>query len=75
MIFNNAQAMVSEIGEIHITHKEKDPNSKWELVKQAEEYGLLLKESSDFSKEDYHGYVNRRGALPKVGGTSFLGEC
>jgi 25S rRNA (uracil2634-N3)-methyltransferase len=75
MFFKNARTMVSEIGEIHVTHKEKDPYNKWELVKQAEECGLLLKESVHFTKEDYPGYINRRGAPPKAGGTFVLGEC
>lgn len=75
MFFKNAKTMVSEIGEIHVTHKEGDPYNKWELVKQAEECGLLLKESVNFRIEHYPGYVNRRGAPPKAGETFFLGEC
>jgi len=75
MFFKNAQTMVSEIGEIHVSHKVGDSYNKWELVKQAEECGLHLKESVNFSKEDYPGYVNRRGAPPKAGGTFSLGEC
>lgn len=75
MFFKNAKTMVSEIGEIHVTHQERDPYNKWELVKQAEECGLLLKEAVNFRIEDYPGYVNRRGAPPKAGETFLLGEC
>lgn len=67
--------MVREIGEIHVSHKVGDLYSKWELVKQAEKCVLHLKESINFSKEDYPGYVNGRGASPKASGTLSLGEC
>ena len=75
MFFKNARTIVSEIGEIHVAHKEKDPYNKWELVKQAEDCGLLLKESIHFTKQDYPDYMNRRGAPPRDGGTFNLGEC
>jgi hypothetical protein len=34
-----------------------------------------LKESVHFTKEDYPGYINRRGAPPNAGETFFLGVC
>lgn len=33
------------MGEIHITHKEKRPYEKWNLVEQGQKCGLVLKES------------------------------
>ena len=75
MFFKNAKTILRETGEIHVTHKAYGPYKRWELVKQAEECGLLLKESVHFTKEDYPGYINRRGAPPRAGDTFFLGEC
>lgn len=75
MLFENAKTLLSEFGEIHVTVKEKGASKKWELVKQAEECGLLLKESVQFTIADYPGYINRRGTPPNAGGVFFLGEC
>lgn len=75
MFFKNASSVLSDIGEIHVTHKESHPYNQWQLVQLAEECGLLLKESVHFTKEDYPGYTNRRGALPKAGRPFPLGEC
>jgi 25S rRNA (uracil2634-N3)-methyltransferase len=75
MFFKNARTMLSEIGEIHVTHKEFGPYQKWELVKQAEECGLLLKGSVRFRITDYPGYINRRGAGSNAGESFFLGKC
>ncbi|GLJ48998.1 hypothetical protein SUGI_1033730 [Cryptomeria japonica] len=75
MFFKNGMAMLNNMGEIHVTHKEKDPYDKWKLVEQAETCGLLFKESVDFNKAEYPGYTNRRGAGRKIGYTFHLGEC
>ncbi|XP_057841212.2 uncharacterized protein LOC131050913 isoform X2 [Cryptomeria japonica] len=75
MFFKNGLTMLNKMGEIHVTHKEKDPYDKWKLVEQAENCGLILKESVNFDKADYPGYTNRRGAGPNIGETFFLGEC
>jgi 25S rRNA (uracil2634-N3)-methyltransferase len=75
MFFKNARTMLSEIGEIHVTHKENGPYKKWELVKQAEECGLLLKESVHFTITDYPGYTNRRGAGSNAGALSSWEKC
>ncbi|XP_059069424.1 heavy metal-associated isoprenylated plant protein 41 [Cryptomeria japonica] len=75
MFFKNGMAMLNNMGEIHVTHKEKDPYDKWKLVEQAETCGLLFKESVDFNKAEYPGYTNRRGAGPNIGYTFHLGEC
>jgi len=75
MFFKNARTILRETGEIHVTHKAYRPYERWELVKQAEECGLRLKESVHFTIADYPGYTNRRGAGSKAGGTFNLGEC
>ena len=67
--------MLSESGEIHVTHKEYGPYKKWELVKQAEKSGLILKGSVRFKIANYPGYTNRKGAGPNAGETFFLGKC
>ncbi|KAH9323300.1 hypothetical protein KI387_017939 [Taxus chinensis] len=75
MFFKNAKTMLRRTGEIHVTHKVKDPYNQWKVVDEAKKCGLVLKESVEFNKADYPGYTNRRGAEPIVGGTFFLGEC
>jgi len=75
MFFKNARSLLTKSGEIHVTHKENGPYEKWELVKQAEECGLLLKGSVRFRTTDYPGYTNRRGAGPNAGDSFFLGKC
>lgn len=75
MFFMNARTILHEIGEIHVSHKEGDPYKKWELVKQAEECGLFLKESVPFTVVDYPGYTNRKGSGRNAGRTFPLGEC
>jgi len=75
MFLKNARTLLSENGEIHITHKAYGPYKKWELVKQAEECGLLLKGSVRFRITDYPGYTNRRGAGSNGGGSFSLGKC
>jgi len=75
MFFKNARSLLTKSGEIHVTHKENGPYEKWELVKQAEECGLLLKGSVRFRITDYPGYTNRRGAGPNAGDSFCLGKC
>eukprot|EP01018_Ginkgo_biloba_P021626 Gb_12390 [translate_table: standard] len=57
MFFKNARTMMSRTGEIHVTHEEKHPYDKWQLVNQAEKCGLVLKESVNFYLADYPGYT------------------
>jgi len=68
--------MLSRSGEIHVTHKEKEPYSTWKLEKQAKKKcGLFLKEAVEFHTEDYPGYTNRRGQGANCGGSFHLGPC
>eukprot|EP01018_Ginkgo_biloba_P025483 Gb_17756 [translate_table: standard] len=75
MFFKNAKTMLSGIGEIHVTHKEKSPYNRWKLEEQAQKCGLVLKESVTFDLADYPGYINRRGDGLDIGNTFFLGSC
>ncbi|XP_048129394.1 uncharacterized protein At4g26485-like [Rhodamnia argentea] len=71
----NAKTMLTEDGEIHVTHKIAHPYSKWEIEKLAEEQGLFLVEEAPFSAWDYGGYVNRRGSGAKCHWTFPIGEA
>eukprot|EP01018_Ginkgo_biloba_P028562 Gb_41122 [translate_table: standard] len=75
MFFKNAKTMLSRIGEIHVTQKEKNPYNRWKLEKQAQKCGLVLKESVTFDLADYLGYTNRRGDGLDIGNAFFLGSC
>jgi pentatricopeptide repeat protein len=67
--------MLTENGEVHITHKTAYPFSKWEIVELAEEIGLCLIEKVPFAIRYYPGYVNKRGSGAKINQTFPLGEC
>jgi 25S rRNA (uracil2634-N3)-methyltransferase len=58
----NAREMLTGIGEIHVTHKTTFPFNQWKIVKLAGEVGLYLVHEENFSRWDYPGYENKRGA-------------
>ena len=45
-----------------MTHKTIEPFSLWDIPGQAEKAGLNLQETIKFERDDYPGYLNRRGA-------------
>ncbi|GMN24677.1 hypothetical protein TIFTF001_043804 [Ficus carica] len=55
--------MVKEDGEVHVTHRDDYPYNKWEVEKQAQKKGLVLKEKVSFVKQNYPGYHNKRGSF------------
>ncbi|KAI6688668.1 hypothetical protein NL676_025496 [Syzygium grande] len=67
--------MLTEDGEIHVTHKTAHPYSKWEIEKLAKAQGLLWVEEVQFSVWDYEGYVNRRGSGANYNDTFPIGEA
>lgn len=71
----NAKEMVSENGEIHITHKTNYPFNEWGIEEIAEEEGLFLKEEAFFRIKDYPGYVNKRGSGSNSNRSFPLGFC
>lgn len=72
----NAKALLKKDGgEIHVTQKEGDPYNKWDLVKKAENKGLVLLQVEPFLKDEYDGYDNKR-ADGKLSDASFpVGEA
>jgi hypothetical protein len=70
----SAKKMLTIDGEIHITHKNNKPFSKWEIVKCAEKIGLVFVEKVPFNISDYPGYVNKRGSGENCDGTFPIGD-
>ncbi|KAL4185839.1 hypothetical protein AMTRI_Chr10g232760 [Amborella trichopoda] len=73
--FKNAGLMLEKNGETHITHKIAYPFCKWKVEKLAQKSGLILKEECIFSREDYPGYINKRGDGRRSNGTFPVGKC
>ncbi|KAJ1375279.1 S-adenosyl-L-methionine-dependent methyltransferase [Sesbania bispinosa] len=71
----NARKMLRQDGEIHVTHKNAHPFCKWEIVKMAEEAGLLLVKKVPFFIWEYPGYVNKRGSGCNCDGSFPVGDC
>ncbi|WJX64782.1 25S rRNA (uracil(2634)-N(3))-methyltransferase [Trifolium repens] len=70
----SAKKMLTIDGEIHITHKNNKPFSKWEIVKLADNVGLVFVEKVPFNISDYPGYVNKRGSGENCDGTFPIGD-
>ncbi|PKU59882.1 uncharacterized protein At4g26485-like [Dendrobium catenatum] len=60
--FNSARCLLSENGEIHVSHRDDYPFNNWNIRGSAKERGLTLKEKVEFHKKDYPGYQNKRGS-------------
>ncbi|KAF3777109.1 Uncharacterized protein EJ110_NYTH46180 [Nymphaea thermarum] len=74
--FENARELLSHgHGEVHVTHKQGYPYSKWELEKIAEKNGFVLVQASRFRLSHYPGYVNKRGAGSHPDRTFFVGRA
>ncbi|KAL8469601.1 hypothetical protein ACS0TY_032448 [Phlomoides rotata] len=71
----NAYEMVSDTGEVHITHKTAYPFSAWRIEELGEEAGFLLVEKAYFCIWDYPGYENKRGAGSRSNETFPVGQC
>ncbi|XP_058068185.1 heavy metal-associated isoprenylated plant protein 41-like [Magnolia sinica] len=59
--FQSAREMLTDIGEVHVSHRNDDPYNRWKLEKLAKRVGLVLEERVEFRKSDYPGYHNKRG--------------
>ncbi|KAI0519456.1 hypothetical protein KFK09_006904 [Dendrobium nobile] len=57
----SARCLLSENGEIHVSHRDDHPYNNWEICGSAKERGLIQKEMVEFQKKDYTGYQNKRG--------------
>lgn len=67
--------MLSQGGEVHVTHRDDEPYNQWEVEKLALMAGLCLKEKVKFSRSDYPGYINKRGGLVKGNVTFPIKDC
>nr|GME16702.1 uncharacterized protein LOC109178068 [Ipomoea batatas] len=61
MFLGNAKQMISENGEIHITHKTNGFHQQWDIVSLGIQQGLELVDSVEFNVSDYPGYSNKYG--------------
>lgn len=73
--FANASCMLRANGEIHVNHKTTPPFSYWNIEELAMQSCLMLIECSDFNKEDYPGYNNKRGDSNRCDLPFPLGKC
>ena len=71
----NAYDMLTEDGEVHITHKTAHPFSMWEIKKLAKEVGLGLLDEVPFFIRDYPGYENKRGDGIRCNKSFHVGSC
>ncbi|KAK8542593.1 hypothetical protein V6N13_136843 [Hibiscus sabdariffa] len=71
----NAVQMVTENGEVHITHKTSHPFNKWGIVELANAAGLRLLAEVPFRLWDYPGYVNKRGSGNRPNESFPVGAC
>ncbi|KAK8318121.1 hypothetical protein V6Z11_A13G152000 [Gossypium hirsutum] len=70
----NAVEMLTENGEVHITHKTAHPYKMWESEKLANEVGLGLLDKIAFYYWDYPGYKNKRGECQHCDKSFPIGE-
>ncbi|KAL6513961.1 hypothetical protein OROHE_019417 [Orobanche hederae] len=61
LFMKNAREMVSEDGEIHISHKTNEFHVEWKLESIASTHGLRLIEAVRFNLVDYPGYNTKCG--------------
>ncbi|XWS09602.1 hypothetical protein CRYUN_Cryun39dG0003700 [Craigia yunnanensis] len=74
-LLRNAYDMLTENGEVHITHKTAHPFSMWEIEKLANEVGLGLLDQVPFWIWDYPGYKNKRGHGIRCDDSFRVGQC
>ncbi|KAJ0099435.1 hypothetical protein Patl1_20351 [Pistacia atlantica] len=73
--FRNASGMLTDSGEVHVSHKTTGPFCSWNLEELAYGNSLSLIECVSFKKEDYPGYNNKRGDGWRCDESFRLGEC
>ncbi|KAL0443236.1 UNVERIFIED_CONTAM: Heavy metal-associated isoprenylated plant protein 41 [Sesamum latifolium] len=61
LFLKNAKEMISEEGEIHISHKTNDFHIEWKLEAVASSHRLRLIEAVNFNHLDYPGYNTKCG--------------
>jgi len=73
--FCSASLLLRPDGEVHVSHKTKNPYRKWNLEELASEFALFLVEQVDFRIQDYPGYNNKRGDGLQCDQPFLLGKC
>ncbi|KAK3198632.1 hypothetical protein Dsin_022047 [Dipteronia sinensis] len=74
--FENASTMLSDNGEVHVSHKTTPPFDCWNLKDLAFKNSLsLIEPAVEFKMEDYPGYNNKRGDGQRCDDPFPLGEC
>ncbi|KAL8152524.1 hypothetical protein V2J09_010284 [Rumex salicifolius] len=58
--FTAARWMLTEKGEIHVTHKTSHPYDRWKIVELAESVGLVRSGEVEFRRYNYPGYENKK---------------
>ncbi|XP_054819069.1 uncharacterized protein At4g26485 [Prosopis cineraria] len=71
----SSREMVSEGGEIHVTHKTSHSFCAWKIEEIAVEVGLCLTKEVPFYKWDYQGYSNKKGSGSNCNDTFPVGQC
>ncbi|KAI3456767.1 hypothetical protein Pfo_013430 [Paulownia fortunei] len=61
LFLKNAKEMITENGEIHVTHKTNGIHLEWKLESLASSHRLRLIEAVDFKLHHYPGYNTKRG--------------
>ncbi|KAL2551240.1 uncharacterized protein Fot_04859 [Forsythia ovata] len=64
----NAKEIMSDNGEIHISHKTNNFHIEWNLESVASSHGLKLIEAVEFNQYDYPGYNTKCGFGEKANG-------
>jgi 25S rRNA (uracil2634-N3)-methyltransferase len=59
--FRNASHLLRPDGEIHGSHKKRQPYDRWEIEELASEFSLVMFKTVEFRKDDYPGYNQKRG--------------
>ncbi|KFK35567.1 hypothetical protein AALP_AA4G007500 [Arabis alpina] len=73
--FRSASHMLRADGEIHVSHKNKEPFCQWNLEGLASRCFLVLVHCVAFEKSKYPGYENKRGDGSRCDKPFTLGEC
>ncbi|XP_051188315.1 uncharacterized protein [Lolium perenne] len=73
--FANARYLLRPYGETHVSHKTGRPYDTWDIEQLAYDSCLIRVRTVAFSKEDYPGYNQKRGASAKCDQPFALGPC
>ncbi|KAF6153859.1 hypothetical protein GIB67_001092 [Kingdonia uniflora] len=72
--FKSARELLTEDGEVHVTHRNDHPYNLWKIVELAKREGIEFQDKVKFYKFHYPGYNNKRGSNVKSNDTFPLGD-